>query len=129
MNKKILYFEINGTGAVYNHSGMSGMSKTVRLRIQTAKVSFLCRVAGLYCSIRDGARTPGEPLLLHVGTSQLKWFGHLVRTCHRHLPLEVFSARPGLNPESAGETVHPIWPGNASGGPGRCGWGEGCMDG
>lgn len=57
MNKKILYFEINGTGAVYSHSGMSGMSKTVKLRIQTAKVSFLCRVAGLYCSIRDGART------------------------------------------------------------------------
>jgi len=54
-------------------------------------MSFLCRVAGL--SLRDRVRRSDirrelgvEPLFLHVGRSQLRWFG-----C---LPLEVFRACP-----------------------------------
>jgi len=35
-----------------------------------------------------------EPLLLRVKTSQLRWFGHLIRMPTGRLPLEVFWARP-----------------------------------
>ncbi|KAL6457828.1 hypothetical protein MHYP_G00330580 [Metynnis hypsauchen] len=35
-----------------------------------------------------------EPLLLHVESSQLRWFGHLVRMASGRLPREVFQTCP-----------------------------------
>ena len=59
------------------------MTERTRSRIQAAKISFLCRVAGL--SLRDRVRSSDirgelgvEPLLLRVERSQLRWFGHLI---------------------------------------------------
>jgi len=59
-------------------------------------MGFLRRVAGV--SLRDKVRGSVireglgvEPLLLRVGRSQLRWFGHLVRMppgkCSRHVQL------------------------------------------
>jgi len=62
-------------------------------------MSFLRRVAGLSLRERVGSsdirRELGvEPLLLRVERSQLRWFGHLIRTPPGRLPLEVFQAPP-----------------------------------
>ncbi|KAK5851386.1 hypothetical protein PBY51_002187 [Eleginops maclovinus] len=62
-------------------------------------MGFLRRVAGI--SLRDKVRSSvireglgGEPLLLRVERSQLRWFGHLVRMPPGRLPREVSQARP-----------------------------------
>jgi len=69
------------------------------LQIQSAKMSFLRRVAGL--SLRDRVRSSDirrelrvDPLLLRVKRSKLRFFGHLIRMPPRRLPLEVFWTRP-----------------------------------
>ena len=63
------------------------------------EISFLCRLVGL--PLRDRARSSAiweelgvEPLLLHFEKSQVRWFGHRVRTPPRRLPGEVFRTRP-----------------------------------
>ena len=60
------------------------VTERMRLRIQAAKMSFLCRVAGL--NLRDWVRSSDfwerlrvEPLLPHVERSQFRWSGHWVR--------------------------------------------------
>ncbi len=70
-----------------------------RSRIQAAEISFLRRVAGR--SLSDRVRSSVtreklkvEPLLLDIERTQLMWLGHLFRMSPRHLPGEVFRARP-----------------------------------
>ncbi len=67
-------------------------------------MSFLDRVAGIFLrnKVRSSAIYKGlrvKLLLLCIERSQLRWFGHLVRTNGR-LPMEVFQARPaGKRPQ------------------------------
>jgi len=96
----------------------------MRLRIQAAKMSFLRRVAGL--SLRDRVRSSDirrklgvELLLLRVERSQLRWFGHLIRT-----PGQTQNPLEGLYISSCLGT-----PRDPPGGTGECGWGEGCLGG
>ncbi len=86
------------------------VTERMRLWIQAAKMSFLCKVAGL--SLSDGVRSLDirrelrvEPLLLHIKRSQLRWFRHLARVPPGRLPLEVFRARPtGRRPQGRPRT-------------------------
>ncbi|KAK3538164.1 hypothetical protein QTP70_032558 [Hemibagrus guttatus] len=75
------------------------ITERMRSRIQAAKMSFLCRVAGR--SLRDRLRSSVtqeefgvKPLLLHIERGQLRWLGHLFRMPPGRLPGEVFRACP-----------------------------------
>ncbi|TWW63631.1 hypothetical protein D4764_03G0006390 [Takifugu flavidus] len=77
------------------------MTERTRSRVQTAKMSFLRRVAGL--SLRDRVRSSAireelgvELLLLRFERSQMRWLGHLVRMPPGRLPGEVFRACPSV---------------------------------
>ncbi len=96
--KLSIYQSIYVPTLTYGHE-LWVVTERMRLRIQAAEMSFLCRVAGL--SLRDRVRSSDiwrelrvEPLLLHVERSQLRWFRHLIRMPPGCLPVEVFRVRP-----------------------------------
>jgi len=92
--KLSIYWSVYVPTLTYGHE-LWVVTERTRLRIQAADMSFLRRVAGL--SLRDRVRSCSdirrelgvEPLLLHVESSQLRWFGHLIRMTPGRLPLEV----------------------------------------
>ena len=68
------------------------VTERMRSRIQVAKMSFLCRVAGL--SLRDRVRSSDiwerlrvELLLLHIERSQLRWVRHVVKMPPGSMPI------------------------------------------
>ncbi|KAK3529274.1 hypothetical protein QTP70_024827, partial [Hemibagrus guttatus] len=96
--KLSIYQSIYVPTLTYGHE-LWVMTERIRSRIQAAKMSFLCRVAG--CSLRDRVRSSVtreelevEPLLLHIKRGQLRWLGHLFRMPPGRLPGEVFWACP-----------------------------------
>jgi len=66
-------------------------------------------------------------MLLRVESSQLRWFGHLIRMPPSQAPplggflgTSDWEENPGADSELAGGIIiYPIWPGNASGSPRR----------
>jgi hypothetical protein len=83
---------------IYGHEQWV-MTEKIRSRIQSAKMRFLHRVAGL--TLRDKIRSSDiretlqiEPLLLHIERSQLRWLGHVLRMPHDRLPYQIFQAVP-----------------------------------
>lgn len=100
-----IYRSIYATSLTYGHD-LWVMTKRTWLRLEVAKVSFLCRVA--VCSLRESLRSSVtweeigvEPLLLHVERSQLK--GGVPGRSHQGVP----EADPGHN----GETLSSSWAG------------------
>lgn len=79
--------------------------------MQTAEMSFLCRMSGLsfISGVRSSVTWEGhrvELLLLCIQTSQMSWLGHLTRMPPGRLRGEVFGARPmELGPGGAGGTM------------------------
>uniref|UniRef100_A0AAZ1XTU1 C-type lectin domain-containing protein n=1 Tax=Oreochromis aureus TaxID=47969 RepID=A0AAZ1XTU1_OREAU len=81
--KLSIYWSIYVPTPTYGHE-LWVVNEITRSRIQVAEMGFLRRVAGL--SLRDRVRSSVifeglrvEPLLLHIESSQLWWFGHLTR--------------------------------------------------
>lgn len=64
----------------------------------------------------------GEPMLLHIEKSQLRWLGHLAS--QGHVPP---GGDPGEDPGHAGVTMSPSWPGNALGSSRRSVHGQGSL--
>ncbi|KAK3528905.1 hypothetical protein QTP70_012070 [Hemibagrus guttatus] len=96
--KLSIYQSIYVPTLTYGHE-LWVMTERVRSWIQSAKMSFLRRVAGR--SLRDRVRSSVtreelgvEPLLLHIERGQLRWLEHLFRMPPGRLPGEVFRACP-----------------------------------
>ena len=105
------------------------MTERMRLWVQAAVMGFLRRVAGVSLRVRVWSSAIEEAL--GVERSQLRWFGHLVRSflgrCFWHVQ---HGGDLGVEPGPGGGIISLLWPGSAWGFPSRvsrCGRGKGSL--